>query len=859
MSRALVPLAVRHLATHARMAAVAGLAIACGVATLLATQVLHGSALATYEETTSRLTGNAALLISNADAGVGEEIADDVRGVPGVGAVAPSVEGFVGLPDFPGERLYLYGVDLLADQEVRDYGAGATAVVEDPLVFLAEPDSVALTNELAEALHVRTGDAIRVLAPQGVVTLTVRALLETQRGPASVLGGRLAVVDLSVAQDVLRMNDRVSQVAVTLVPDADVASVENAVRARVGGRGTVEPPRARTATFTRLLANYRYGLLLTAATATVVALFFVVNVATIAVVERRRELGLLRAIGVRPRHLAGLVAGEIGVLAAVASLLGLPLGIALAWILGDTFSTTTAALYGETGGVAIRVSIGGVMTSLALGIVTPLLAIVGPLRRVLVVTPLDALRTMADEESRGVPRFAALAGLGAVLVIGATGAWLARTRLPVSAEGLGLLAMLGSMTGVAACLPFFVRHTMLTGDRLASRGRSLWLTLAFRGIGNDLGSVAVTASALLVSVAGTIAVVTWIASLAAGLDTAFDTVFGPIDLFVSSGGDPFAVDAVRMPETVAGEIARIEGVADVDEVRIDRLAFEGSSIAIVASDGAHYLDRRRRLFMVEGDARAVANALAAGTGVVVNQTFASRFHRRIGDVIELATPSGPWPFRIAGIHLELTPGDLGTVRLDRAVYRRAWRDTNVNVIEVTLQPRADRDAVSTRIRHGVGERHALVVLTVEALREEYRGMLGNLTRLVYPLLALTVTSALVGMASARVAALMAQRRTFGLLRAVGATRRQLALLQSLEGVVIATLAVVMAAAVGGGIGWMQVEVLLRGMLGMSVVYAYPRGAAVFASVAVVVVTGAIGWLLGRRTGGMAINAALQAP
>jgi len=499
------------------------------------------------------------------------------------------------------------------------------------------------------------------------------------------------------------------------------------------------------------------------------------------------------------------------------------------------------------------------MTSLALGIVTPLLAIVGPLRRVLAATPLDALRTMADEAAQGAPRFAAWAGIGAVVLIGATGAWLARSRLPVAAEGLGLLAMLGSVIGVAACLPFFVRHALLMGEDLASRGRSLGLTLALRGLVHDLGAVAVTASALLVSVAGTIAVVTWIASLAAGLDAAFDTVFGPIDLFVSSGGDPFAVAAVRMPETVAEAIARIEGAADVDAVRIDRLAFEGSTIAVVASDGAHYRDRRRRLFMVEGDAGAAANALAAGTGVVVNQTFASRFHRRIGDVIELATPTGPWPFRIAGIHLELTPGDLGTVRLDRAVYRRAWRDTNVNVVEVTLRPGADREAVSARIRREVGERHALVVLTVEALREEYRAMLGNLTRLVYPLLALTVTSALVGMASARVAALLAQRRVFGLLRAVGATRGQLARLQSLEGVVIATLAVVMAAAVGWGIGWMQVEVLLRGMLGMSVVYAYPTGAAVFASAAVVVVTGAIGWLLGRRTGRTAISAALQAP
>ena len=49
----------------------------------------------------------------------------------------------------------------------------------------------------------------------------------------------------------------------------------------------------------RLLTNFRYGLLLAAAISMIVALYFVFNMATIAVVERRRELGLLRAIGMR--------------------------------------------------------------------------------------------------------------------------------------------------------------------------------------------------------------------------------------------------------------------------------------------------------------------------------------------------------------------------------------------------------------------------------------------------------------------------------------------------------------------------------------------------------------------------------
>ena len=71
--------------------------------------------------------------------------------MPGVRVVAASVEGFVSLPDLPGERLYLYGIDLLADHQIRDYGSSGRSVVSDPLAFLAAPDSVALTTAFVRA------------------------------------------------------------------------------------------------------------------------------------------------------------------------------------------------------------------------------------------------------------------------------------------------------------------------------------------------------------------------------------------------------------------------------------------------------------------------------------------------------------------------------------------------------------------------------------------------------------------------------------------------------------------------------------------------------------------------------------
>ena len=296
LTAALLPLALRHLSTHRAAATIAGLAIATAVATLVATQLLYEGVVTAYEDVTRDFAGRAALQVTNGESGVPEELTAEIRRIHGVHAVAASVEGFVGAADLAGERLYLYGIDLLADQDVRSYAAGK-AVVPDPLVFLASPDSVAVTTTFMRDHQLRLDDPLRLLTPAGTSAFTIRAALGPQSGPASAFDGRIAIVDLSVAQELLGLIGRVSQLAVTIDAAADPTAVERAVTARVGARGVVERPKSRVAAFARLLRNYRYGLLLAATVAAVVAVYFVFTLATIAVEERRHEIGLLRTVG----------------------------------------------------------------------------------------------------------------------------------------------------------------------------------------------------------------------------------------------------------------------------------------------------------------------------------------------------------------------------------------------------------------------------------------------------------------------------------------------------------------------------------------------------------------------------------
>ena len=81
--------------------------------------------------------------VSAGDTGIPEEALDRVRAVREVGSASPVVEAVVGTGRSGLGNLLVLGVDMTADQGIREYDLGGSEL-DDPLVFLAQPDSIML-------------------------------------------------------------------------------------------------------------------------------------------------------------------------------------------------------------------------------------------------------------------------------------------------------------------------------------------------------------------------------------------------------------------------------------------------------------------------------------------------------------------------------------------------------------------------------------------------------------------------------------------------------------------------------------------------------------------------------------------
>src|SRR5262245_19644986 len=136
-------MARRFVRGGAARVALTVLAVAWGVALVGAVRLANRAVMRAFVEFVDTTAGRGALEVEAGEGGLlPEDVAATVAAVPDVDAAVPVVRGAAFVAGASEEALTVYGVDLTADAPERVYGTRVE--VDDPLVFVARPDSIAL-------------------------------------------------------------------------------------------------------------------------------------------------------------------------------------------------------------------------------------------------------------------------------------------------------------------------------------------------------------------------------------------------------------------------------------------------------------------------------------------------------------------------------------------------------------------------------------------------------------------------------------------------------------------------------------------------------------------------------------------
>jgi len=769
------------------LAASAALAASVEMATRSVSEALDTSANA--------LAGHAELEVTAAGLGVPERFIDELREHADVESASPVIQStYRAVQDGrPGTSLRVLGMDLLYDREVRDYGVARNGfTVRDPTRLIAMPDSIVISERLADRLGLAQGDRLHLRSAQGDRTVTVRGLLVGELSQA--FGGQLAIMDVFALQALEGRVGTVDRIDLAVRPGRDLDRVVERLQEEVGGQVTVRRSKLRDTYVVPALGAFGFGIWAIALIGVLLSLFLTYAVISIVVDRRIGEFALLRAAGLEGRTVSWLVLLDALTLSLLGSLLGLAAARGLASSLVAGFSRASEHLQNFDVPPA-EMGMGSVVLGLLAGVPVALLAAAEPARRAATRHPLEVLQARHDVRPAGgrgrrARRLGLVALCGLLLVTPDVLPLGPEPRLAVAVV-LGVLA--ASSLTVHALSRWLHAIEALLGRVVPRVGCLVAASFAERRV--ETGATVGIWAAIT---AGIFALFSGLNGLAVGLDDFFVGMVGDDAVLVFTEDPSAASRARRAPvdASIPRAIAGVPGVTAVHAARDMKLMFRGREV-LLQEEGTRVLLEHGGLRTLSARPEASAEALLRGE-VLVSGAFQRRFGVEVGDVIALPTRTGLRDFRVGGAARSFT-GTNGSIHVDSAVYREHFGDDGIGVVVFWT----DRPVAETIAEiDALFPEQPLFYRYGEGYRTQTQRVLGRFRALLMlPVLVIAVIG-LIGLGNVLVGNLASRRREFALIRASGGTPENI-----LATVVLGGMLLGLAGTVAGvllGLAWTEI-------------------------------------------------------
>lgn len=827
-------LALRYLAGRRLRTALTTLAVVFGAAVIFAVNALLPSVLAAMQGSLLGVAGQVDLTVSSAS---GETFDADalaaVRRMPGVAAAAPAFRRQAVLPTPAGAPLSLeiVGLDPTTAETVRRYPIGAGR-------FLAPDDDRAavLTPTAAQALGLGVGDPLRLPTPRGRAELAVVGTL-AGRGEDQLL------LPLATMQQLFGEPGRINTIELGIAAGADAPTVRRDLERALGPAYRVGGVALESDAYANLQLGYvalnLFGLL-----TLFMGGFLIFNTFRTVVVERRRDLGLLRAVGATRRAVVGLIVLESALQGVVGTALGLLLGYGLVLVANAAlWSVLEQYLRVRTASVLLPFEAFALAIGLGIGV-----TVVAGLLPALGASRLPVLAALKPQPPAPLTRrIGAGALVGGLLLVLATLAILSGSP---TAIGLGALLFLAALVALTPTLVEPLAH-LLKGAATAllpAEGR-----IAAGNLRRQPGRVAVTASALMIA----LAIIVALSGLTASIERTF---LGYLDRSLAS-------DILLLPPSIGlwssnvgvgaefeAELARVPGIGDWASLRYAGAQVGAARVQVFGIDPVAY-PKVAAITFDQGDARAYAE-LARGRAAIVTPIFAAGAGLRLGDSVALLTPEGEREYRIAAIGAEYLTAKVNALYISQANLAADFHRTEDGLVLANLAPGADPAEVRAELAKLLEHYPQLTLSWGAEWRAEQRAVFRQSLVGLYVALVVLIVPSLLGLINTLAIGVLERTRELGVLRAVGATRGQVRRLVLAEALLIGAIGTAFGLLAGLVLGY-ALTAALAAVVSSSLSYSFPL-AGLAAAVGVALALAVLASLLpARQAARLQIVAALQ--
>jgi putative ABC transport system permease protein len=761
-------LAVRYLSVRKLRTALTTLAIIFGVTLIFGMNAVLPTMIAAMQANIQGAEGESDFTITNLTGdSFSSQAASHLNEIEGVRAVASSLERTINLPanfvdNDPARPDRIIAVNLagIIPEEART--VRAYPVVEGRYLIDADTASTVITQTLADAFSVKVGDSIRLPSISGLTELTVIGLLPASIGPEN----EMVWVNLSQAQKMTGETGKVNILKVNVEGFADKArraEIQSDLEAAMGRNYKVGALITGDEMFATMQMA-QIALSVFGALALFMGGFIIFNTFRTVVTERRRDIGMLRALGATRKTIIGAILAEGFLQGLLGSVIGLLLGYLMAIGVLKVAQGPVSAFINVKLGLPV-IEPGLVILSILLGVGVTVVAGLLPAWNASRVAPLEALRPSAAEVE-----FKRQTGrgfwLGVVILILTVFAILSGQAALILPGGIlflvGLVMVAPGLTRPFASL--FGRLVALLTVRQGIGG------LAQSNLTRQPSRVAVTASTSLLSLAAIVAAGGIITSMKGTILEMVQDSLGSDYVFVPPSVGIWGSNVGASPQ-LAEDLQAVAGVETVSTLRFAPSQADGQMVSVLGIQPDEF-QVVSGLFFMEGN-RSAYQDIGSERALIANNVFMIGTGSNVGDSVKLQTSDGPVEYRIAAVASDLLNAKISTVYISQANLEADFGSSEDVFLQIDLETGVDREAAGAQIKALGANYPQFKVISGTDYYTTLVAQFQAAFSVIYILFAILAFPSLIAMLNTLTINVIERTREIGMIRAVGGTRRQI--------------------------------------------------------------------------------------
>ncbi|MCU0707965.1 MAG: ABC transporter permease [Pirellula sp.] len=657
-------------------------------------------------------------------------------------------------------RVQLVGANLRQDQKVRGTRViqGAEFESLNETEPSDQPTSVWVDSGFADAAGVAVGDDVKLLTKSGVQTVRIAGFTES-KDASSAIQSAVVIAPLRIVQRWTRSQGKVDVVQLVVEDENLVPEVQSAVEAQLPEGVYVRVPTLRSQVANESTTAIQLGLLIATIFSLILATFIIFNTFQMNVGERRRQLGILRALGTTRRQILWMILREAFLLGCIGSVLGCVAGYYGASILNQSTSALLQIDIPESSLTWVPI-----VVALFCGVSVSLLGAAIPAFMATYASPADAMKPISSQPMHLSLWFWFAGGVTMFLLGGVIQYIAALEIIPIRSGTAGIVIMI---VGVVLMLP----ASLPALTSLAATPLMPWFPietkLARKQILRNPGRSSMTIGILLVAMAMGLGMASTILDNIRDVQSWYRrSIVG--DFFIRAAmPDMSSGHAADMPDDFPTRVEQVAGVSMVDTLRfVSARSGENSVIVVVRkfnSDTNDFFD------LIDGQEEDVTRGVQAGE-VVIGSVLSERTQLRRGDSIELETKEGKETLKIAGVTNEYLAGGL-TVYMEANMAKTLLNVEGTDAVIVKAKP-SDFKQVEAQLKQ-LAESEGLMLQSYAEMVQLIEGMINNVVGGLWTVLALGSLIAAFGLINTLAMNILEQTREIGMLRVIAMTRSQI--------------------------------------------------------------------------------------